>query len=44
MPFNFKLIHTNLQAKKIKNLVLKIEKYTKGKGWPNYLLGNHDDE
>lgn len=42
MPFNFGLMDTNIIGKKVKEHVLGVEKFTKNKGWPNYVLANHD--
>lgn len=42
LPFNFWLISIDWNAKDVSNHVKEIEKATKGKGWPNYVLGNHD--
>lgn len=42
LPFNFSLILTEWQAGAVKELVDRYEALLPGEGWPNYVLGNHD--
>jgi alpha-glucosidase len=42
LPFNFSLIHTAWNANAISSLVLEYEKRLPPGGWPNWVLGNHD--
>jgi alpha-glucosidase len=42
LPFNFQLIHTAWNARAISNLVHEYEKALPSGGWPNWVLGNHD--
>jgi alpha-glucosidase len=42
LPFNFQLIHTAWTAKEIAELVSKYEGALPADGWPNWVLGNHD--
>ena len=42
LPFNFQLISTPWNAQKIAQLVQDYEKALPPGGWPNWVLGNHD--
>jgi alpha-glucosidase len=42
LPFNFALIHATWQANAIAQLVTDYEKALPPGGWPNWVLGNHD--
>jgi alpha-glucosidase len=42
LPFNFQLIHTAWTAKEIARLVSEYEGALPAGGWPNWVLGNHD--
>jgi alpha-glucosidase len=42
LPFNFALIHTAWNAEAIAGLILEYEKALPPGGWPNWVLGNHD--
>ncbi|MFT5143416.1 MAG: alpha-glucosidase, partial [Thalassolituus oleivorans] len=44
MPFNFGLLKAPWTAAGVRHHVESIEKASHGKGWPNYVLGNHDDK
>jgi alpha-glucosidase len=43
MPFNFALLVAPWKADAIRKIVENIEKVTPQWGWPNYVLGNHDE-
>ena len=43
MPFNFQLITLPWNAKTISSAVLNYEKSLPSYGWPNWVLGNHDN-
>jgi alpha-glucosidase len=43
MPFNFQLITMQWSAKKIADAVAKYEAALPSYGWPNWVLGNHDN-
>ena len=42
LPFNFRLLHTPWQADAIRQSVDELEAVLPPFGWPNYVLGNHD--
>jgi len=42
LPFNFALIHTAWNARAIADLILEYERALPQGGWPNWVLGNHD--
>ncbi len=42
LPFNFALIHTVWNAKAIATLIAEYENGLPPGGWPNWVLGNHD--
>jgi alpha-glucosidase len=42
LPFNFQLIHTAWNAREIAALVAEYEAALPAGGWPNWVLGNHD--
>ncbi len=42
LPFNFALIHAGWNAKEIAGLIADYEKALPPDGWPNWVLGNHD--
>lgn len=42
LPFNFALIHTAWNASAIANLIVDYEGHLPPGGWPNWVLGNHD--
>jgi alpha-glucosidase len=42
LPFNFALIHTAWNAQEIARLVKDYERALPPGGWPNWVLGNHD--
>jgi alpha-glucosidase len=42
LPFNFALIHTAWNAAAIANLINEYENLLPLGGWPNWVLGNHD--
>jgi alpha-glucosidase len=42
MPFNFALIHAAWTAKAVADLIAEYEKALPAGGWPNWVLGNHD--
>jgi alpha-glucosidase len=42
LPFNFQLIHTAWNAREIATLVSEYEAALPEGGWPNWVLGNHD--
>ena len=43
MPYNFAILQTPWTAKHVGNLVENVEKFVPAAGWPNYVLGNHDE-
>jgi alpha-glucosidase len=42
LPFNFALIHAAWSASEIAGLIVDYEKALPRDGWPNWVLGNHD--
>jgi alpha-glucosidase len=42
LPFNFQLIHTAWNAREIAALIKEYEAAVPEGGWPNWVLGNHD--
>lgn len=42
MPFNFSLLHAPWKAPVIRRLVNECDSAVPAGGWPNYVLGNHD--
>ena len=42
LPFNFALLHTAWNAHEIAKLIVDYEKVLPLGGWPNWVLGNHD--
>jgi alpha-glucosidase len=42
LPFNFQLIHTAWNAREIAALIDEYEAAVPAGGWPNWVLGNHD--
>jgi alpha-glucosidase len=42
LPFNFTLLNTSWDARKIAKLVTEYEAALPRGGWPNWVLGNHD--
>ena len=42
LPFNFALIHAVWNAKAIASLIAEYERVLPPGGWPNWVLGNHD--
>ncbi|MBM1174721.1 alpha-amylase family glycosyl hydrolase [Microvirga arabica] len=42
LPFNFQLIQTAWNAQKIADLIKEYEAALPAGGWPNWVLGNHD--
>jgi alpha-glucosidase len=42
LPFNFALIHAAWKASEIAKLITDYEKALPSGGWPNWVLGNHD--
>jgi alpha-glucosidase len=42
LPFNFALIHSPWSANAVAKLVAEYEKALPSGGWPNWVLGNHD--
>jgi len=43
MPFNFALLVAPWKATVLRKIVENVEKVTPSWGWPNYVLGNHDE-
>ena len=43
MPYNFAVLQTPWTAKHIRGLVNNVERAVPPGGWPNYVLGNHDE-
>jgi alpha-glucosidase len=43
MPFNFGLLKAPWTAEGVREHVEAIERVTRDRGWPNYVLGNHDE-
>ncbi len=43
MPFNFALLVASWKAAALRKIVESVEKVTPQWGWPNYVLGNHDE-
>jgi alpha-glucosidase len=44
LPFNFQLIHTAWNARDIAKLIGEYEAALPAGGWPNWVLGNHDQK
>jgi alpha-glucosidase len=44
MPFNFSLVWSDWSAPKIRRRVEGLEAALPTHGWPNYVLGNHDEQ
>ncbi|PEN14413.1 alpha-amylase [Longibacter salinarum] len=42
LPFNFNLIHSEWTAEAVQQHVDAYERHVPESGWPNYVLGNHD--
>lgn len=42
MPFNFQLLLANWQARDIARIIRQYEAALPERGWPNWVLGNHD--
>jgi alpha-glucosidase len=42
LPFNFQLINAQWDARHLARLILEYEKALPEGGWPNWVLGNHD--
>jgi alpha-glucosidase len=42
LPFNFQLLETEWNARKIAALIEEYERLLPAGGWPNWVLGNHD--
>jgi glycosidase len=43
LPFNFGLLGIDWDAAQVRELVLVMERVIPPGGWPNYVLGNHDE-
>jgi alpha-glucosidase len=43
LPFNFQLLQTAWDARSIADLISRYEAALPGGGWPNWVLGNHDN-
>ena len=43
MPFNFSLLGVRWQAQEVRRRVEALEDAVPPNGWPNYVLGNHDE-
>ncbi len=43
MPFNFALLVAPWKAAAIRKVIENVEKVTPSWGWPNYVMGNHDE-
>jgi alpha-glucosidase len=43
MPYNFSLVHTPWDPAEVASRVNEIEAAVPDGGWPNYVLGNHDE-
>ena len=43
MPFNLALVHTPWTADEVRRHVEQVERAMPEGGWPNYVLGNHDE-
>ena len=43
MPYNFSLLHVPWMAEEVAHRVDQVEAAVPDGGWPNYVLGNHDD-
>ncbi len=43
MPFNFALIHANWKPSVVREVIDAIHASIPSEGWPNYVLGNHDE-
>jgi alpha-glucosidase len=44
LPFNFQLIFTKWHAEDIARLIAEYEAKLRGRRWPNWVLGNHDQK
>ena len=44
LPFNFQLILTPWEAEAVHKAMDAYEKSLREKGWPNWVLGNHDEQ
>jgi alpha-glucosidase len=44
LPFNFQLLQTTWRAREIAALVAEYERLLPKGGWPNWVLGNHDQK
>ncbi len=42
LPFNFHLVSARWQAASLADLIRRYDAAVPGKGWPNWVLGNHD--
>lgn len=42
LPFNFSLLETSWEARRLANLIDEYERALPAGGWPNWVLGNHD--
>jgi alpha-glucosidase len=42
LPFNFALLHTAWNAQEVAELIVEYEAALPPGGWPNWVLGNHD--
>lgn len=43
MPFNFALLKAGWDARRLREVIAATERVVPGWGWPNYVLGNHDE-
>jgi len=43
LPFNFGLLGIDWDARQVRDLVATMEQVVPPGGWPNYVLGNHDE-
>ena len=43
LPFNFQLLHSSWNARGIASLIDQYERALPAGGWPNWVLGNHDN-
>ena len=43
LPFNFGLLGIEWDAAQVRELVAELERVIPAGGWPNYVLGNHDE-
>jgi alpha-glucosidase len=44
MPFNFQLLHSAWNARSLATLITQYERVLPAGGWPNWVLGNHDNK